>query len=353
MRVKATLPLRVDIGGGVTDIPQIGAQIGTSIANLAIDLFEDESCQSKTSISAEAYYNKGRNRLFFSEVEIGSHTSSDEYAFLRMMFASFLKKSQITQGVTLRISDTLPKGTGLGASAALSLCVLASLYKLKGIDEVLNADKLIKDAHYFETTEQGIQGGFQDYIAAYFGGYNYINFASLENTQLSDLSELGQRAPSAVEEFLNENMIFVIQRSENISSSIIVEDEVSNFLHNSQLVAPHLQSIKNSNDVINGVFADPISADWQDKLAYEINSSWEAQKRLSTLVGGGYVKELEEMVRPFVYAQRGPGAGGNSLFLLTNPSRKAELIQKLNTLKNKTVVLYGRVNNQGLELSIS
>jgi len=128
---------------------------------------------------------------------------------------------------------------------------------------------------------------------------------------------------------------------------------VSNFLRSKRHVAPHLQSIKNSNDIINGVFADPISADWQDKLVHEINSSWEAQKRLSTLVGDGYIKELEEMVRPFVHAQRGPGAGGNSLFLLANPSRKAELIQKLNTLKDKIVVLYGRVNNRGLELSIS
>jgi galactokinase/mevalonate kinase-like predicted kinase len=230
---------------------------------------------------------------------------------------------------------------------------LASLYQLKASDESLGADKLIKEAHYFETTEQGIRGGFQDYVAAYFGGYNYIDFASLENARLSGSPTLGQRVPSAVEGFLNENMIFVIQRSENISSSTIVEDEVSNFLHSERHVAPHLQSIKNSNDAINEIFTGLVSVGWQDKLAHEINSSWEAQKRLSTLIGDGYIKELEEMVRPFVYVQRGPGAGGNSLFLLANPLRKAELIQKLNTLKDKIVVLYGRVNNQGLELSIS
>lgn len=353
MRVKATLPLRVDIGGGVTDIPQIGAQIGTSIANLAIDLFEDEDCHAKTSIDIEASYNEDGNRLFFNNREIKLGVPPGEHEFLKMMFMSFLGKAQIAQGVTLRISDTLPNGTGLGASAALSLGVLASLYKLKGDDEALHADKLIKEAHYFETAEQGIQGGFQDYLAAFFGGYNYIDFASLESAELAGSPMLGQQLPRTVEEFLNENMIFIIQRSENISSSVIVEEEVSNFLHNRQLVAPHLQRIKSSNDAINKILVDSLGANWCEALAREINLSWEAQKQLSGLVGSNYIRELEEMAKPFVYALRGPGAGGNSLFLLTQPARKAGLIRKLDGLKDKIVVLHGRVNNRGLELSES
>jgi hypothetical protein len=63
--------------------------------------------------------------------------------------------------------------------------------------------------------------------------------------------------------------------------------------------------------------------------------------------------DIEEAIQPFVYSLRGPGAGGNSLFLMAKPSRKDELIEKLHNFEDKVVILYGRVNKRGLEILVS
>ncbi len=347
MNVYTTSPLRVDIGGGVTDIPEIGRHIGTSIVNLSIDLYEDEFYKSKVAIEVSAS-TSDRSHLLINNKELDLDSSGD---FLQMMFRYFLGKVGLKSGASLRINNNLPQGTGLGGSAALSLSTLASIYALGGIKTDTG---VINTAHHFETIEQGIQGGFQDYIATYFGGLNYITSASLEDALLpSKLSALGQKLPTNVEDFLNQNMIFVIQRSENVSSGVIVKDEVQNFLHNQKTMTPYLKDIKHSNEEIHKILGHPSDVAWLDRLAKEVNLSWGAQKRLSKLVGKGHLKEVEEAIQPFVYGLRGPGAGGSSLFFMAKPSRRDELIEKLHNFEDKVVILYGRVNKRGLEILVS
>ncbi len=118
-------------------------------------------------------------------------------------------------------------------------------------------------------------------------------------------------------------------------------------------MTPYLKDIKHSNEEIHRILNHPSGVAWLDSLAKEVNLSWDAQKRLSTLVGRGYLKEIEEATQPLVYALRGPGAGGNSLFLMAKPTRRDELIGKLRNFEDKVVILYGRVNKRGLEVLVS
>lgn len=352
MQVKVTAPLRVDIGGGVTDVPDFSRLFGTSIVNVSIDLYSDSAYKTKTSINVGASLDSAGNQLFFNN-QVVDLDSPGDFDFLRMMFQSFVLKTSLQAGVTLSINDNLPKGTGLGASAALSIAALAAMDTLKNSDTHTDKATLIKAAHHFETTEQGIQGGFQDYIAACFGGMNYINFTSLNSIEAS--RTLGQKLPEHIESFLNENMIFVIQQSENISSGSIVEDEIDNFYNDREHLGLSLQAIKQANDNLYKILNSPshMNPDWKNELACEIKDSWEAQKRLSSLIGRGYMREIEELARPFVYASRGPGAGGNSLFLLTKPDERERLLERLQQYNDKIVTLFGQVNNKGLEILVS
>lgn len=70
-------------------------------------------------------------------------------------------------------------------------------------------------------------------------------------------------------------------------------------------------------------------------------------------MGGGHLQTIEELAEPFVYALRGHGAGGNSLFLLTKPTEKERMLEKLQPFNDKVVILFGRVNNKGLEVLVS
>lgn len=345
MAIEATAPLRVDIGGGVTDIPEFGAVLGTSVANIGIELFADESFKEPRQITATSAFAP-KNSLSFNHVEIGLDTNDPKTDFVRSLFLYCLEVLKFDKPVSLSVMNTLPSGTGLGGSATLALVILGSLYKLAG--KPTSANSLIQQAHYFETERQGIQGGFQDYIGAYFGGLNYIDFPSLKSVDLDDYPTLGQKVPTGLEDYLNKSMLFIVKRSENMSSGQIVADEVSNFNGDRDLYLPYLQTIKDCN---KSIYTAILDADSGQSWMGLVDKSWEAQKRLSRFIGDGLMGDIEDSLQPIAKALRGPGAGGNSLMLIIDQANREEMKEALNRFQDQIIVLYGRVKRDGLRFS--
>ena len=75
--------------------------------------------------------------------------------------------------VHVRISSSVPGGSGLGTSAAMSVALLATLHALHG--DFPDALSLAYEAHALETG-CGLQSGIQDQMAAVFGGVNFFDF---------------------------------------------------------------------------------------------------------------------------------------------------------------------------------
>jgi galactokinase/mevalonate kinase-like predicted kinase len=349
--IQATAPLRVDIGGGVTDVPDLGSEVGTAVVNLAIDLYNDSDLRSRKSINSIAYYSTDNvNHVLFNNIELELDALSGELRFVTQLFTSFIRTRHFNRGVTLKISDTLPKGTGLGGSASLSLSIMTSLSRLCDV-KVLSTEELVKQAHYFETVEMEVPGGCQDYIAAGFGGLNYIDFSDLPVSRLTDNTALGQKMPESTEAFLNNHMLFIVQRIENIGSGSIVADEIRKFSEDKVRMTGLLDQIKQANVNVYKILTNPNFNELAvDTLATTIHASWEVQKMLTPLLRRTLLRGLEDLVRPYVYALRGPGAGGNSLFLLTKPNRRQGLLRELEPYKDDLIILYGRINNQGLSV---
>ena len=68
----------------------------------------------------------------------------------------------------------LPSKTGLGTSSTFAVGLLNAFYNLK--DKEVSKKQLADDAIYLERTLCGEAGGWQDQIAAAFGGLNRIDF---------------------------------------------------------------------------------------------------------------------------------------------------------------------------------
>lgn len=339
MSVVVTAPLRIDIAGGVTDIPEFGAAVGTSVVNIAIDVsYEPDFC-SPLGITAESYFSETQ-QLFINDQSVDLNEVDQELQYIRKLLSSYVNARAPGQAITLKITNSLPKSTGLGGSAALLVAALTSLHKLNG--EPTDADTIINAARRFEALDQQIPGGFQDYVAAYFGGLNYIDFTSLETTHLENHPNLGNELPKNVQDYLNQSMLLVLLRSGNTSSGKIVAEEIENFMSDREVFEPQLLTIKNANAAIADSLQDTHS--WMN----HINQSWQAQKQLSPLVGGGLLASLEEEARPFVDALRGPGSGSNSLFILVKPGCTEQLLERLAPFESKVLILYVRTNNQGV-----
>ena len=78
------------------------------------------------------------------------------------------------QEIRLTYEADLPARSGLGTSSSFAVGMLNAFYALKG--KYASKKKLADEAIYLERVLCGEVGGWQDQIAAAFGGFNRINF---------------------------------------------------------------------------------------------------------------------------------------------------------------------------------
>lgn len=78
--------------------------------------------------------------------------------------------------IRLTYESDLPARSGLGTSSSFAVGMLNAFYALKG--KYVSKKKLADDAIYLERKLCNEAGGWQDQIAASFGGFNRINFSS-------------------------------------------------------------------------------------------------------------------------------------------------------------------------------
>ena len=78
--------------------------------------------------------------------------------------------------IRLTYEADLPARSGLGTSSSFAVGMLSAFYALKG--KYADKNKLAKEAIYLERELCNEAGGWQDQIAAAYGGLNRINFSS-------------------------------------------------------------------------------------------------------------------------------------------------------------------------------
>ena len=78
--------------------------------------------------------------------------------------------------IRLTYEADLPARSGLGTSSSFAVGMLNAFYALKG--KYADKRKLVNQSIYLERVLCNEAGGWQDQIAASFGGFNRINFGS-------------------------------------------------------------------------------------------------------------------------------------------------------------------------------
>jgi D-glycero-alpha-D-manno-heptose-7-phosphate kinase len=161
-RIVATAPNRIDLGGGTLDIPPLSQILAGSLTvNLAIAI------PSEAEIAGSDGPFRFRSDDLDREVELEDLGAAEVEPGFELILEA-VRALGPPGPVDVRTSCRAPRGSGLGASSALTICILGAMAHYLGRPRTM-AD-LIRIAAAVEIRVLGVPTGQQDHHAAALGG---------------------------------------------------------------------------------------------------------------------------------------------------------------------------------------
>lgn len=158
-------PFRMSFFGGGTDIESYFKENGGSVISTTFDKY----CYVNVR-HLPRFFNYS-TELSYSKTERVSCVEEIQHPAIRNAM-----KMLNMQEIRLTYEADLPARSGLGTSSSFAVGMLNAFYALKG--KYADKKKLADEAIYLERVLCGENGGWQDQIAASFGGFNRINFSN-------------------------------------------------------------------------------------------------------------------------------------------------------------------------------
>jgi len=151
-------PARIDLAGGTLDVPPLGCFIEEVLTlNLAVELRA-----AVTITPAE--------RTIVRDEDGRSHDPAD-----LPLFAKTLAHLGVSDTLSLALTSTIPRASGLGGSSSTLVALVHALQDFYGGN--LDPEFVLRTVTLLEHRLLGKPAGTQDAIAAIYGGLNVISFA--------------------------------------------------------------------------------------------------------------------------------------------------------------------------------
>jgi len=299
--VHSRAPLRIDFAGGWTDVPAYADRHGGAVLNAAITLY------------MRVDFLLGDERIRLRAEDLDQRVSLESSALIRYdgtldLHKAALNMLPVTGGIEILSRSDAPTGSGLGASGALDVALLAGLARCR--EEEYSPDELAEYGYQLEAGELGLLGGRQDQYAAALGGFNEFSFSrgSVETRRLNV-------SPEATQD-LAQHLVLVYTGHSHFSSQTHARVwhafeagetdtmEALAVMHN--LVAPASQAIE--------------SGDWR-ALARCVDENWRQQQRLDMTIATSRTRDIEGVARAAgAWGMKATGAGAGGCIAVLCPA---------------------------------
>ena len=156
-------PFRMSFFGGGTDMESFFRENGGAVLSTTFDKY--------------CYVNVRHLPRFFDYTTELSYSRTERVTDIEDVQHPLIRnamKMLDMHEIRLTYEADLPARSGLGTSSSFAVGMLNAFYALKG--KYADKKKLADEAIYLERVLCGEAGGWQDQIAASFGGFNRINF---------------------------------------------------------------------------------------------------------------------------------------------------------------------------------
>ncbi len=156
-------PFRMSFFGGGTDMPEFFNEYGGSVISTTFDKYV------YVTVRHLPRFFDYSTELVYSKTERVNNIDDIQHPMVR----NAMKMLDMHE-LHIAYDADLPARTGLGTSSTFAVGLLNAFYALKG--QFRSKQDLASDAIYLERTLCDEAGGWQDQIAASFGGLNRIDF---------------------------------------------------------------------------------------------------------------------------------------------------------------------------------
>ena len=259
-------PFRMSFFGGGTDLPEFFREHGGSVISTSFDKY----CY--VNVRHLPRFFDYTNEIFYSRIERVKDISEIEHPLVRNAMEQLHM-----QELRLTYEADLPARSGLGTSSSFAVGMLNAFYALKG--KYASKKKLADQAIYLERVLCHEAGGWQDQIAASFGGFNRIDF-SPDGYSVKPIIISNER-----KERLNDNLMMFFTGFTRTSADIQAQVNLSGTDHTAGL----LEMLK-LVDTAEEILLDKNTS--LDEFGRLLDYTWQLKRGLSPIVSTNSIDDL-------------------------------------------------------------
>lgn len=217
--------------------------------------------------------------------------------------------------IRLTYEADLPARSGLGTSSSFAVGMLNAFYALKG--KYADKKKLADEAIYLERVLCNESGGWQDQIAASFGGFNRINFNS-DGYEVLPVIISPER-----KRMLNDNLLMFFTGFTRFSSDV----QKANKTSSSEDKREKLKKMYSLVDEAEAVLTDKNRN--LDEFGHLLDTTWKLKKGTGGAVSTGSIDELYERgMKAGALGGKLLGAGGGGFLVFYVQPEKHEAVKE-------------------------
>ena len=295
-------PFRMSFFGGGTDIPEFFQEHGGAVISTTFDKY----CY--VNVRHLPPFFDYATELSYAKMERVKDISEIEHPAIREAM-----RALDMHDIRLTYEADLPARTGLGTSSSFAVGMLNAFYALKG--RYADKKRLSKEAIHLERVLCKEAGGWQDQIAAAYGGLNRINFHGDEfDVQPIIISPERKRQ-------LNKNLMLYFTGFTRFSSDIqrsskTMEEKVT------QLKAM-LRLVDEAEKILEDQTAD------LDDFGRLLDENWQLKKETGSKVSSNGIDRLyDAALASGALGGKLLGAGGGGFLLFYVPEEKQEAVSR-------------------------
>ncbi|MDA9066144.1 CBS domain-containing protein [Candidatus Pelagibacter sp.] len=321
--ISVRVPARVSFSGGGIDFSEILDKKNTFVLSSTIAKY----------ITVTVYPRKDK-QIIIKNYSLGHKENFKDINELKKskknnLINNLLKSYSLSSGFEIELYSDFEIGTGLGGSSAITMAIITAIKLLKN-ERFIDNYELVNEAYKIERIESNIKGGWQDYYAIAFGGFNWIEFDK-KNTTVNQL-----KIDNNIILELEKNLIlFRIGSSRNSSN---IQKKIKNLSKNKKQLSKIINSTISTSFKMKKSLLKGRLSEFGDLL----HQSWLLKKKLNPLSTSAKIDSAYKLAIS-LGAKGGKilGAGQSGYLLLYADSEFHNIINK--SLKNKKFLKAERV----------